>query len=37
VRAVDDKVGKEHSIRIEQRTALTPEEIKRSRFDDIEF
>ncbi len=35
--AVDDKVGKEHSIRIEQRTALTPEEIKRSRFDDIEF
>ena len=37
VRAVDDKLGKEQSIRIEQRTALTTEEVKQARFDDIGF
>jgi molecular chaperone DnaK len=37
VRAVDDKVGQERSIRIEASTGLTKEELQRSRFDDIEF
>ncbi|MES2643640.1 MAG: Hsp70 family protein [Myxococcota bacterium] len=37
VRAVDDKLGKEHSIRIESRTALTEDEVKQARFDDLGF
>ena len=37
VRAVDDKLGREQSIRIEQRTALSAAEVKQARFDDIGF
>ncbi|MFZ5481346.1 MAG: Hsp70 family protein [Myxococcota bacterium] len=37
VRAVDDKLGKEHSIRIEARTGLSQEELKKARFDELEF
>jgi len=37
VRAVDDKLGKEQSIRIEQGTGLSAEEVKQARFDDIGF
>ena len=37
VRAVDDKLGREQSIRIEQRTGLSAAEVKQARFDDIGF
>jgi molecular chaperone DnaK len=37
VRAVDDKLGKEQSIRIEHRTALSQDEVHKARFDDIGF
>ncbi len=37
VRAVDDKVGKERNIRIESRTALSDDEVRGARFDDIGF
>ncbi len=37
VRAVDDKLGREQSIRIESRVALTADEVKRTRFDDLGF
>jgi molecular chaperone DnaK len=36
-RAVDDQAGREQSIRIESRTALTQDEINQARFDDIGF
>ena len=37
VRAVEDQSGREQSIRIESRTALTQDEINQARFDDIGF
>jgi molecular chaperone DnaK len=37
VRAVDDKIGQERAIRIESRTALSEEEIKGARFDEVGF
>jgi molecular chaperone DnaK len=37
VRAVDDKLGKQQSIRIEGRTALSEDEIKGARFDELGF
>ncbi|MBM4390468.1 MAG: Hsp70 family protein [Deltaproteobacteria bacterium] len=37
VRALDDSLGIENSIRIEAKSGLAPEEIKAARFDDVDF